>query len=602
MKKLLAVIVVALVAATTWWVIERVQLAKRLATVPELLPMTTLLLVEVPDFQRTRTQWHGSDLYQIWREPTVQAWLQGPLARLRKDHGGRQALEDFLRLGPRHGFVALTALENNEPKLIGGFHFDKSPEEARTFVEQRKSELLLKTEGAKRETTVYEQHQIETVSVSHFVFASVCDNHWFFVANDLAVLKALLDRVDRRGEKAAAALPANAAFADATKHLPNDYEAFLFVDPRPFVEKLIPLVAMTGQSLPMDQLHRLKLVRTVASTFGFDHGKMHETDFVAMPRMSAEEKLKRRLLGVAGANTFFYSAACIHWPESMLSRSAPVPLGLPAALQQLTAALKARGIAEDDLRAAFGEELEIVGDWPADSRWPVLQAMLPVRDPARARKIAEALTSVEIAGTPWTRSEKNGATFYSAQPFGGIVPLQLAIAVSDQMMFAGSDAAAIEAALTRTASPAGELEKSAIFRDASKQVPAGESAFSYVDTRLLFERADAALRPLLLMGAAFSPGLGKNVDPAKLPPPEAIAKHLSPIVMSQRYDKEGYVTESLGPVTFREATIGLVGTLGGLFLNLPERFKGGGLLPTGPGNSVPSPVSTPSPSPSPSPF
>src|SRR5258708_20952123 len=104
------------------------------------------------------------------------------------------------------------------------------------------------------------------------------------------------------------------------------------------------------------------------------------------------------------------------------------------------------------------------------------------------------------------------------------------------------------------------------------------------------------------MGEAFYAALGKNVDSAKLPPPEAIAKHLSPIVMSQRYDKEGYVTESLGPVTFREATIGLVGTLGGLFLNLPERFKGGGLLPTGPGNSVPSPVLTPSPSPSASPF
>src|SRR5204862_8924 len=162
-------------------------------------------------------------------------------------------------------------------------------------------------------------------------------------------------------------------------------------------------------------------------------------------------------------NTFFYSTACIRWSESMLAPSAPVPFGLPAILQQLTAALKVQGIGENDLRAALGGELEVVGDWPPDSRWPGLQAMLPVKDPPR---------------------------------------------------------------------------------------------------------------PLLLMGTALSPALGKNVDPAKLPPPEAIAKHLSPIVMSQRYDKEGYVTESLGPVTFREATIGLVGTLAGLFVSLPERFRG----------------------------
>ncbi len=82
MKKLLAVIVVALVAAATVWVIGRMQLANRLAAVPELLPETTLALMEVPDFQRARAQWHESDLCQIWREPTVQAWLQRPLARL----------------------------------------------------------------------------------------------------------------------------------------------------------------------------------------------------------------------------------------------------------------------------------------------------------------------------------------------------------------------------------------------------------------------------------------------------------------------------------------------------------------------------------------
>ncbi len=194
---------------------------------------------------------------------------------------------------------------------------------------------------------------------------------------------------------------------------------------------------------------------------------------------------------------------------------------------------------------------------------------------------------MEIAGTPWMQSERNGATFYSAQPFGGIVPLHLAIAVSDQMMLAGSDAAAIEATLTRIASPARELEKSAVFRDASKQVPAGESAFNYVDTRLLFERADAALRPLLLMGAAFSPALGKNVDPAKLPPPEAITKHLSPIVMSQRYEKEGYVTESLGPVTFRAGNdrAGRRDRRSCLSICRSDS-KAGGLLPASPANSL----------------
>ena len=191
----------------------------------------------------------------------------------------------------------------------------------------------------------------------------------------------------------------------------------------------------------------------------------------------------------------------------MLAGPAPAGAGLPAVLQQLTAALRTRGIAGNDVRAAFGEEMEMIGDWPADARWPVLEAKLPVKDAGRARKIADALTSVEISGTPWIRTEKSGATIYRAQPFG-FLTLSPGIAVSDQMMIVGTDAAAIETAITGTA-PAGELEESAIFQSAAKQVPAGQSAFNYVDTRLLFERLDASLRPLLLMGAAFRPSWGR---------------------------------------------------------------------------------------------
>jgi len=231
-----------------------------------------------------------------------------------------------------------------------------------------------------------------------------------------------------------------------------------------------------------------------------------------------------------------------------------------------------------------------------------LIATLPVNDLGRAKKIAEALTSVEIGGAPWTRSDQNGATFYSAQPFGGFVPVHPAIAVSDKFMFAGSEVAAVEGALGRVTQPASELEKSATFHDAAAQVPAADSAFNYVDTRLLYERADAAARPLFLMGATFYPALGKTVDLSKLPRPEAIAKHLSPIVMSQRYETDGYVTESVGPVTFREATIGVAGAVAGLFIYLRDGLKTGGLLQSDPADPTPSALVLPTVSPTPSPF
>jgi hypothetical protein len=104
------------------------------------------------------------------------------------------------------------------------------------------------------------------------------------------------------------------------------------------------------------------------------------------------------------------------------------------------------------------------------------------------------------------------------------------------------------------------------------------------------------------MGATFYPALGKTVDLTKLPPPEAIAKHLSPIVMSQRYETDGYVTESVGPVTFREATIGVAGAVGGLFIYLREGLKKGNPLQSDPAGPTPSALVLPTVSPTPSPF
>ena len=71
--------------------------------------------------------------------------------------------------------------------------------------------------------------------------------------------------------------------------------------------------------------------------------------------------------------------------------------------------------------------------------------------------------------------------------------------------------------------------------------------------------------------------------------------------MSQRYEDDGYVTESVGPVTFREATIGLAVAVGGLFIYLQDGLKNRDLLPTAPTNPLMVPV-TPSASPSASPL
>ena len=62
---------------------------------------------------------------------------------------------------------------------------------------------------------------------------------------------------------------------------------------------------------------------------------------------------------------------------------------------------------------------------------------------------------------------------------------------------------------------------------------------------------------MLLMAAAFVPAVAGSIEPTKLPAPEVITKHLSPIVSSQRYDGDDYIAESIGPITLDQLGIGV---------------------------------------------
>src|SRR5215475_2429784 len=152
----------------------------------------------------------------------------------------------------------------------------------------------------------------------------------------------------------------------------------------------------------------------------------------------------------------------------------------------------------------------------------------------------------------WKKSEKNGVRYYYMPSPIALVAITPTIAVSDRQLIFGLDSVSVEAAMTRAAPNAPvtpTLGDSSTYKMAARSVPNPTTAFVYIDAALLYSRLDAALRPILLMSAAFMPAMSDYVDVTKLPPAETVTKHLSPIVLSQRYERDGYLTESIGPVT-----------------------------------------------------
>jgi hypothetical protein len=594
MKRILLLIIAVAVAAYAGWYYWRFSQQASSAPVTALLPRDTIFLAHIPDFTRTRNEWRQSDIYQLYREPAVQDFLRKPLANLPKKDAASETLQEIEQLDPRNAFFALTSINESAPSVVGGFRFRGTEEDAERVIGKWREMLLEQRAGTKREKLQYQRHEIDLVRATPFTLATTYDRPWFFAATNVTELKALLDRVDHRAETSGETLDKDEAYRTATLHRPSNYTAFFYLQPKAFSERLAALRAAVRSSPSPGETTLLEKMRCIAGSTRFENGKIRDVLFLGMPKLENDATLNRSSLTLGTKETFFYLAMLLNLGERMetLNQAATLSGAVQKAFQDFATS----GIAADDWKAAFGLELGALADWPSSAHWPSLLLTLPVLDRTKASKIIEAFTRAD-EGAIWTQTEKDGVRYFSKQSAATLVAISPTIALSDRILIAGFNPVSIEEAVKRSASGSSELADSQTYKAAERLLPAPTNFFSYVDTALLYSRLDASLRPMLLMAAAFMPAITHSVDLGKLPSPEVITKHLSPIVSSQRYDRDGYVAESLGPITLDQAAIGLA-ILSSVGTAARQQAA------TGFGSWAPPPTATPRPatsSPSPTP-
>jgi hypothetical protein len=445
----------------------------------------------------------------------------------------------------------------------------------------------------------YQQHQIQTVTSKGQTIATVYDGNWFLAANDAAELKVILDRVDGRLKDRAATLAGDSTFSAAFKHMPASYSSLIYGRVDRYLEKMAPLLGASGANEP-GSTPIYRQIHAFCGALTFDDGKIRDVLFIGMPQLVDVGPLTRYSLALGTKETFFYLASFLNLPNQMTWPSGlPASPGLPGAMQKLVDAVSSSGITMQEWNAAFGPELGTLGDWSAGAQWPMMMASLPVKDSAKAAQLLTKMTASADGGA-WAQQEKDEVKYFTMPSARGLFSIRPTLGLSDKMLVVGSNESAVEAAVKRAA---GKSELAAIenFKTAEREVPPPKQAFVYVDTALLYTRLDAALRPILMMSAAFIPSVNENIDMTKFPPPEAITKHLSPIVMSQNYQTDGYVTESLGPVTIYQAAAGAALIAGAAMFTYQQQTHGG-RMPSLPSFSSPQGGTTaPSPSPTPTP-
>ena len=562
MKRVSFLVIAIAAAVFAGWYVWKLSQQISGASVSALLPRETIFLVHAPDLNRTREEWHHSDIYLLYRESAVQDFLRKPLAKIPKGDTASETLREIEQLDAKNTFFALTSIGNNSPKLVGGFRFRGSPKDAEQVIGKWRSHFLEKNPGAKLQKLQYQRHEIELIAATPFALATAYDRPWFFAATDLAELKMLLDRADHRVKNPKETLGEDESYRAAISHRPANYAAFFYVQPKTLVERIAALrAAIQSPTARRQKLSGLEEVRSICGTMRFESGKIHDVLFVGMPKMESrvDETLTQSSLTLGTKETFFYLSSLVKLGEKLETLNAAA---IGGAVGRLFQAFSDSDITADDWKAAFSPEIGSLADWPPSAHSPSLLLALPVIDIDKAGKIVQAATRSDNDAI-WTRTEKDGVHYFSMQSPASFIAITPTIALSSRIMIAGFNPVSVEEAVKRSTGTSSELADSKTFKGAARLVPSPTNFFAYVDTALLYSRLDASLRPMLLMAAAFMPTITDHVDLSKLPSPEVITKHLSPIVSSQRYERDGYVVESVGPVTFDQSVIGLA-IIGGL--------------------------------------
>ena len=585
MKRILFLLIALAVAAFGGWYYW--QFSQRISSAPVagLLPRDTIFVAQIPDFNRARDEWQHCDIYQLYREPAVQDFLRKPLANVPKTNAVSQTLLDIEQLAPENAFVALTSIENNNPKIVGGFHFRGSQQEAERIIGKWRSTLTGQNSSLKREKVQYQGHEIETTKTGSFTIATAYDPPWFFVTTDAADMQALLDRADRRSSDPDNRLDKDEAYRAAISRRPSNDVAFFYLQPKTFSQRLAALRVAVGQTPAPGEGTMLEKMRCLTGSMRFENGKMHDVLFLGMPKLEQNATLTRSSLSLGTKETFFYLAMLLNLGERMdtLNQAAAF------AGTKIFQALSDSGITAADWKAAFGTEVGSLATWSSGAHWPSLLLTVPVTDAPKARQIVEVLLRAQEDGA-WTATEKDGVRYFSKQSVASFVAIAPTIALSDRILITGLDPTSVEEAVKRARGSSSELADSQTYKGAARLLPAPTNFFAYVDMAQLYSRLDASLRPMLLMAAAFVPAVAGSIDPSKLPAPEVITKHLSPIVSSQRYDGDGYLAESIGPITLDQLGIGVAIISG--FGSAAARNRGLGV----PATMLPQ-ASSPSPTP-----
>lgn len=508
-------------------------------TAARLVPNTTLALLDLPDLAATSQRWKTSSINKIIKEPEMQAFLERPLDRFHQwssSSADATTIEDLIfKIKPGRFFAAIEQLQESSAWVAGCQFFGTATDAEKGFV--RLHEFLDKRFGTGEKVLLdARENQGEIITQSShgsLVVYSALRGNWFFVSNSLEAIKNSLDfSAGRRSEKES--LFATDLYKKNREKLLSEADIFFFIKPDQAMQELPYLRKLLRNDSTLTKAQSLGL-----STSLSDEG-MKEILFCGgdFPK---GDSLTHDGIALTQPTTLGFIERTNEWDK--VFNQLQDNKGLPTAFIQ---ALSPAGIDLSSLAGFLKPETTFVINWPQGHTFPTGFISIPATDSLKVNSWME-----QAAARLNVTLQAEGEVHFISMPqlSEGLKPT---MADARGWFFIGTDPAVIKQASGQVEkkSPQGTLVSSPDFAKAETLYHQANEVFAYFSTKELFERLYEKVRPGLLLGGSFMPGISTTVDFAKLPSAAAISKYLTPIFYAQSHVDEGLLIQSTGALSF----------------------------------------------------
>ncbi len=581
MKKflpLVLVVVVAVIVASVVFIQKRWGMVT--LEIPSILPSETILFLHLPNVPRTREAWQKTSLRKMARESDVAAYLDLVEAAIPHFETTKAKLEEVAKIDPIQAFIAVT---DDAPTVIGGVEFSGDRGDVEVLLNELKTKMQEVAPTGRFDIAMHAGHEVQMFHFRGKTLAASFHQRWYLIANSVDLLEQTLDSLGAYSALSFETLEKNPYFKKCVSRMPQNPEAFLFVQTESLIARFLSLLSVSGQTLSATKVKELREVRALAAATKFDGQNIRDTTFVLKPGEKAGEPLEKAALAFTSAQTQFFYASRFDIPDEIEFPDTSLDLtGVLQVFKGTIAAFEAHGITLNDIKNAFGTEIGTMLSWPEDRNQPSLLMILDVRNFEEAEKLLDTVAEAGVAGAALSRCEIEGGVYYSLVHNGSSWFPPPSIALSRNYAVIGLSLEDIRAGLEQAVLGKRALLGSASFDRASTSVITPTLTFAYVDAPALFDRIYKLAHSILTTWSVLVAPSNPLMDPSKLPSVDSITKYLSPMVYSQAEVADGILTESVGPMTVNQSLIAAaVGGGVALYPIVKQQLESGALMTAG---------------------